>query len=245
MTAIAQVHAEAPDVGLGQPDERGRGTLVAVPGRESGQGDLVEVGGHDRPDRAMLGASDPGLVRVRLRWPGIDAPPLRTARPGSHRPPHGRCSRPHTRTARSERTRSCFTTSALSLCSYAGPVPPANPGTVTPKSGDVGAATVRRQACLEVAVHRRRAEKSTDCICCALGGVPDILTQVGTWDGEVEGDYADTHILVPKKRRSRGHVAATPGYLLPSHEVGCHCCRDDDVGTGRAKCQGHGCCGRR
>jgi hypothetical protein len=69
--------------------------------------------------------------------------------------------------------------------------------------------------------------------------------QVGTWDGDVEGDYADTDILVPKKRKSRGHVAATPGYLLPSHEVGCHCCRDDDVGTGRAKCQGHGCRGRR
>ena len=69
--------------------------------------------------------------------------------------------------------------------------------------------------------------------------------QVGTGDGEVEGDDTDTHTLVPKKRRSRGHVAATPGYLLPSHEVGCHCCRDDDVGTGRAKCQGHGCRGRR
>ena len=68
--------------------------------------------------------------------------------------------------------------------------------------------------------------------------------QVGTGDGEVEGDDTDTHTLVPKKRRSRGHVAATPGYLLPSRQVGCHCCRDDDVGTGRAKCQDHGCRGR-
>ena len=45
----------------------------------------------------------------------------------------------------------------------------------------------------------------------SVGACRTSSPQVGAWDGEVEGDDADTHILVPKKRRSRGHVAATPG----------------------------------